>query len=514
MINIAVFDAKKSEEVVGIYNYFGKPKSNLVFSKNHINCNGFKSTIYNTFNDFFRVHSDNLILLHKSRKLLVAGYPNSPRFVYISIFPILGFIIPIFGLVRRILNESIKYHGIVFINFKPYIKIENVTELVNRPTNFLFDSRVGVSGIIQFLNANSIRYVIPRFFEKLPELHRDGGDLDILVDDKDYEHLCKFLMDNPGDIPIDVHTVHHPTPSTGLPYFPPVLACNMIENSNKHPSGASVPNDYYYLLSIIYHALYHKGFDSGIPSNLSNIMKPSDNDYLGKITELLKRNSINMNLITMENCAKLLTDLGYGLHNDTLEHLRRRNMWVNLSLSNFEPYYESGLGVIFIRGTVDPDSISKIQSFITDLNFQILYSNELSEYEAGRATNSLRGGNWYSAYGSDLTPSYMFVIKDLKCKSIIIKNSGTRLSRVRKLKLALRRDFKYLGNDRFHATDDTRQSIEYLGLIKQDLIDKFKLSINLSKNENSAGNITKQYANYMQIVKLYSKKLINTYVFK
>jgi hypothetical protein len=514
MINLAIFDANDSTEVRNIISYFENPNNNLVFSKKELGSDGFISIFYNSFNDFFRVHSNILFLLNKSRKLLVAGYPNSPRFVYVSIFPIFGVIIPLIGLIRRIFNKSIKFHSIIFIRYKLYIKIENLTELVKRPTNFLFDKKIGVVGLIEFLNTNSINYVIPRFFENLPNLHRIGGDLDILINDNDYEQLRKFLVDNPGEIPIDVHTVNHPTPSTGLPYFPPTLASNMIKNNVKHISGASVPNNYFYLLSIIYHSLYHKGFDSGIPSYLKKDTNFSDNDYVGKISELLHLNSLKLTPITMENCNKLLSDSGYGLHNDTLEHLKRRNMWVNLSLSNFDPYFEIGLGVILMRGVVSLDSISKIQSYILKSNFDIIHSEKLSREDAEKAKNLLRGGNWHSEYDSDLGPRYIFVIRDPKCKKVLIKNSGVRFSRVRKLKLELRDTFKSIGKDRFHATDDTRQSIEYINVIKPDLIEKYNLNMNISVDSSVLDYLIRSRTNFSQRIKSFSKNIINRYVFK
>ena len=60
---------------------------------------------------------------------------------------------------------------------------------------------VGISGFLKYLYEANIEYVIPRHYEFLPNLHRVGGDLDIIESDKDEESREKnYLLENDGSI--------------------------------------------------------------------------------------------------------------------------------------------------------------------------------------------------------------------------------------------------------------------------------------------------------------------------
>ena len=90
--------------------------------------------------------------------------------------------------------------------------------------------KIGVQGFIEFLNLKIKDYVI-RFFEKLPNLNREGGDLDIVVSDEKWGLLKEFLFNNPGKILIDMYGVSKPSNGVMLPYYPPKIAKQIINNS-------------------------------------------------------------------------------------------------------------------------------------------------------------------------------------------------------------------------------------------------------------------------------------------
>ncbi len=77
-----------------------------------------------------------------------------------------------------------------------------------------------------------------------------------------------MLDDGPGIQPVDVYS------ATGLPgadframpYFPPYLADELLDRAVIHRGLCRVPAPREHFLSLAYHALYHKGGDSGIPS--------------------------------------------------------------------------------------------------------------------------------------------------------------------------------------------------------------------------------------------------------
>ena len=93
-----------------------------------------------------------------------------------------------------------------------------------------------------------------------------------------------MLDDGPGIQPVDLYSV------TGLPgadfrsmpYFPPYLAEELLDRAVIHRGLCRVPAPREHFLSLAYHALYHKGGDSGIPSANDKRPRPAsaDHDYV------------------------------------------------------------------------------------------------------------------------------------------------------------------------------------------------------------------------------------------
>ena len=57
----------------------------------------------------------------------------------------------------------------------------------------------------------------------MPNLHREGGDIDMIVSDDKWNILKDYLFDNPGTILIDMYGVSKPSNGVMLPYYPPKL---------------------------------------------------------------------------------------------------------------------------------------------------------------------------------------------------------------------------------------------------------------------------------------------------
>ena len=107
--------------------------------------------------------------------------------------------------------------------------------------------------------------MIPRHYEFLPNLHRVGGDLDIIVSDKDEESLKKFLLENDGSIRIDVWSVSRKNYNK-TSYMPPNIAKKIINDSVEGKALSKIPNQLDSFNCLVFHALYHKGFNSEIAS--------------------------------------------------------------------------------------------------------------------------------------------------------------------------------------------------------------------------------------------------------
>ena len=79
----------------------------------------------------------------------------------------------------------------------------------------------------------------------MPKLHRDGGDLDLLVADEHVEKVTskirsfsnKITDQFADSIPIGMHAI---SSAAGIPYYPPQLATGVLERSGA-PAHSSRP---------------------------------------------------------------------------------------------------------------------------------------------------------------------------------------------------------------------------------------------------------------------------------
>ena len=125
------------------------------------------------------------------------------------------------------------------------------------------------------------------FYQKFPELYTKGSDLDILVSNDDEEKLKNYLIQNPGNIKIDVWNESAPSYS-GVSYFLPRLSKKILETSIPGPAGSFIPAKKEALLSLMYHVIYHKGINAGITSTTAGIesIKIPNNKYKKRVTRV------------------------------------------------------------------------------------------------------------------------------------------------------------------------------------------------------------------------------------
>ncbi|MGH6815396.1 MAG: hypothetical protein ACREC6_06815, partial [Hyphomicrobiaceae bacterium] len=145
------------------------------------------------------------------------------------------------------------------------------------------------------LNDAGCRYIVLRWFEGFPRIV--DGDIDILVHDEDVEAVRSFLRPMtvvaalagkyPPSRKCDVYSVSGLPGSTykGLAYYPAHLAARLLARAERHPSGAMVPCKEDHFFSLAFHALYHKGLLSGLPtSNTTLLPNPAPrHDYAGRL---------------------------------------------------------------------------------------------------------------------------------------------------------------------------------------------------------------------------------------
>jgi hypothetical protein len=257
---------------------------------------------------------------------------------------------------------------------------------------------LGIAGFLRRISGEGIRHVVLRWFESLPELP-DGEDLDILVADEHLERVREILDAQPGIEPCDVYS------ETGLPrsdfrkmpYFPPRLANQLLDGAVDQGGLCRVPSAGHHLLSLAYHALYHKGPASGIPARSGDARKPthSQHDYPNILAALAARAGADVEL-TREGLEAFLARHDWRPPRDMLARLGKRNRWVRRSLdAETARGAERGLVVFLVRReAMSRGGLERLVPLLERCGFSILKTKRLADGELADVANNVRGGNW------------------------------------------------------------------------------------------------------------------------
>ena len=433
-------------------------------------------------------------------KTLAVRYPSDAQYVMARLNLRSTWLLGFPGLLRRLALGRIKLGGLFILSetkrkrsFWLIIKRTKKTTPANR---LLLPNSIGVEAFISWLKEEQINYVVPRFFEQLPKLHRDGGDLDLLVAD---EHADKVidkiksfadaLTDSMSDcVPIGMHSI---SLAAGIPYFPPQLAINVLERSIEGPAGSRVPTPIDELHMLIYHALYHsKSYSTGIPSAYNGKLEnPPENDYFGIIQEKAKKLCLNVGS-TMEELNQYMAQVGWQPKRDTLQKISERNAWVRDHFFGDQPPKFTGLTVFVLKEEAVANGLTdKVVETMSRSGVKIVDVFQLTAVQKERATREIRGGNWTGPgrKTDGLFPAVFIVGVDPNCVGLKSKHAYEyERSWSKRHKNKVRAKFDVQGAASIvHAADNTFEATEYLDACLErsekerifDKIDKTILSV-------------------------------------
>ncbi len=257
---------------------------------------------------------------------------------------------------------------------------------------------LGIERFLRRLNRQRVGYVALRWFEALPMLP-PGEDLDLLIQDDDLPTLAALLDEGPGLQPIDLYSV------TGLPgadyrampYFPPHVSQQILERARPRHNLCWVPSSEDHFLSLAYHALYHKGFRSAIPSRIHNWpsrLRP-EHDYASILGKLARRLGIDVP-IELEALDALLDERGWRPPHDMLVRLARHNNWLKSLLQRAgSEAGDTGLAVFVLRQeALARGGIDRATQLIERHGFSVLRTAAIEGDRARSVTRLIRGGNW------------------------------------------------------------------------------------------------------------------------
>ena len=129
------------------------------------------------------------MLNDRAIKVLVAMYPSAPKYVLVRLAPRLAWFLGLLGLIRRIIQGLVRIEGIAGLpkqngRGKTFWLVleQSGTDVHQIP---IIPKSLGIKLFLSWLKLEKINYIVLRFFEGLPELHREAGDLDLLIADED-----------------------------------------------------------------------------------------------------------------------------------------------------------------------------------------------------------------------------------------------------------------------------------------------------------------------------------------
>lgn len=341
----------------------------------------------------------------------------------------------------------------------------------------------GVTGFVRRLEDAGLRYVFLRWFDRLPSLE-PGEDLDMLVADQDLAKVEELLGQEPGTIPVDLYS------ETGLPgsdyqgmaYYPPTLARHILKRSVTHVSGARVPAPEDHLRSLAFHAVYHKGIRSGLPSSiLTEKDKDPEHDYGAALQGIARTLGVHL-AESLDGVDEYLEGEGWRPPLDTLLRLTDSNPWIRarfftakqVTIDPPEPT------VFLLRERTTPVvSTDDVLALLDHLGFDVLTVRDLDGPARERCAAHTRGGNWgggpFAESGGPPTKVILALHHAPRLPTAALRARYPRLSNVDIL-LAKQR-IRDLVNGRLadaqhfnpvHSSDDALEAWEYIRLALPD----------------------------------------------
>jgi hypothetical protein len=351
---------------------------------------------------------------------------------------------------------------------------------------------LGVAGLIYRLENAGLDYLALRWFEGLPEL-KAGEDLDMLVSDQDLAKAQALLAEEPGTIPVDLYSESGLVGADyqDMAYYPPALARAMLDQAITHPSGCRIPSPRDHLHSLAYHAVYHKGPRSGLPSVvLGGGSQTPEHDYAAVLQDLASKLGVALPN-TMEGLDEYLAGEGWRPPRDTLRRLTGSNPWIQKRFFSQEaaPPDPPEPAVFFVREKAwSALSTEEILAVLRHLGFEVLAVRKLDPAARGRCAAQTRGGNWSqgpfptSGGGPDTAIVAVHyapqpVKPSLRARYPHLTNADTLEAKLRVRDLVIARVEASREFNAMHSSDNEGEALDYLDLALPDEADELRADI-------------------------------------
>jgi len=358
-----------------------------------------------------------------------------------------------------------------------------------RPRRYI-PKALGVVGFFKELKSLNVNYAVLRWFENLPYIE-PGEDIDILVHDDDLLRLDNLLCGvSFDDIACDIYTSGGlpGTDHRGVPYFPNYKALEVLDNAVYLNDLIRTPSPYYHFMTMAYHVVYHKGYNSDIPSKFRQETSTGNRDhpYDSILLELAERINISIPDMSIEALDAILETNGWKPEKDTLKKLSRKNQWIHdylLQSTSSLQAFMSGMTVFIVREAGMP-YLETIQKLLEYEGFETIEEVEISQDPKSPVVHSIRGGNWNKGPWpiSGGLPSHAFLVYDYLPRepdaSLEEKHPGITNAKIHTAKINIRNYINSLRKagtecNTIHSADSADEALEYSKLLFPGRMDGF-----------------------------------------
>ena len=285
--------------------------------------------------------------------------------------------------------------------------------------------RIGnISDFLVSLNQADIRYLALRWFDEVPltaDTERQyDKDIDLLLDYAHLENFVRHAARFPGKIKCDVYTQtgKRGTGYKKMPYYPPVLAEELLQHRQLYQGRFYVPQPEWHFYSLAYHCVYHKGLKAGIPSGTE---LPSDSHPKRPYGERLAAlgRSLDIPLKTPYSLLQLhdfLESKGWSMPYDLLVRWPQQHQWMARLAAHERQKskpcsrHMDNIIVFMLRSDASGDDIERRALELLEGRFTVIRVERLDPEARKRVTRSVRGGNWLEHRNAELVEPYLAVI--------------------------------------------------------------------------------------------------------
>ncbi len=266
-----------------------------------------------------------------------------------------------------------------------------------------------VLGFLKKIEQHNIRYLILRWFEEVPpDLQAEQStteDADLLIDmDDSLDIIAELAARQPGQFCCDLYspTGRRGGSYLGSPYYPPIIAEQILNSRIRHPRGFYIPDPETYFHSLAYHLVYHKGLKSGIESGCphKSITNPKRN-YASLLQEIASQANIPLpEKLTLLSLHEMLNEKLWAMPYDLIERWPVKSPWHEFLLQyeqdKLAPAAEQlpELIIFFVRDSLISHGEEKLIYEMLREKFRILMLHELTAPQVNSVIRQTRGGNW------------------------------------------------------------------------------------------------------------------------